>query len=128
MEKTKKNFGKYISAVSAILLLSMCVSWFALSDLADTTLQMGTPTTPGNLEAQWAQGQEERLPGVVGKISINDAGQEALEALPGVGEKTAVKIIAYRQENGPFLFLEDIMKVSGIGEKKFEQMKEFITL
>ena len=46
--------------------------------------------------------------------------------LPGVGEKTAKKIIEYRTENNGFTTVEDIMNVSGIGEKKFEQMKPYI--
>lgn len=61
-------------------------------------------------------------------VSINNGTQEELELLPGIGEATALKIIEYRNTNGPFKNIEDIVNVSGIGEKKFEQIKEFITL
>ena len=48
--------------------------------------------------------------------------------LDGVGEATSDKIIAYRQENGSFSRIEEIKEVSGIGEKKFEAMKDAITV
>ncbi|MBQ4250252.1 MAG: helix-hairpin-helix domain-containing protein [Clostridia bacterium] len=59
-------------------------------------------------------------------VNINTAGKYELERLPGVSEATADKIIAYREEFGPFETPEEIMLVSGIGEKKYEAMSEFI--
>lgn len=63
-----------------------------------------------------------------GKININTASTEELMSLDGVGEATADKIIAYRQEHGSFSSIEEIKEVSGIGEKKFEAMKDAITV
>jgi competence protein ComEA len=63
-----------------------------------------------------------------GIININTAGIEALDTLPGIGPSTAQKIIEYRDNNGPFTAKEDIMNVSGIGEAKFAQIEEFITV
>lgn len=62
------------------------------------------------------------------KVSINRASVEELTTLKGVGEATAEKIVAYRQKNGSFSTLEGLMEVSGIGEKKFEALKDQITL
>lgn len=63
-----------------------------------------------------------------GKININTASAAELIALPGIGEKTAEKIIAYRKENGKFKKIEDIQNVKGIAEKKFEKIKNMITV
>ena len=60
------------------------------------------------------------------KININTADQSDLEEIPGVGEATAQKIIEYRKLNGKFKIIEDIKNVSGIGDSKFENMKEKI--
>lgn len=62
------------------------------------------------------------------RVNINTAGPAELETLPGVGPATAQNIIDYRQANGPFARIEDIMDVSGIGPAKFEQMKELIAV
>ena len=59
-------------------------------------------------------------------ININLAGQAQLEELPGIGPALAQRIIDYRSQNGPFAAVEDIMNVSGIGEKRFEQIKSQI--
>lgn len=61
-----------------------------------------------------------------GLVNINTADASALDALPGVGPATAEAIIKDREENGPFASIEDIMRVSGIGEKKFENLKDAI--
>lgn len=62
-----------------------------------------------------------------GKININTADIAELETLSGIGPATAQKIIDYRNENGPFKSIEEIKNVSGIGDRKFEQIKEKIT-
>jgi comEA protein len=59
-------------------------------------------------------------------ININTATKEILVLLPGVGESTAEKIIKYRELHKGFKKIEHIMKVKGIGKKKFENMKEYI--
>ncbi|MCG1012794.1 helix-hairpin-helix domain-containing protein [Tepidanaerobacter sp. GT38] len=61
-----------------------------------------------------------------GKVNINTADETELIQLPGIGPATAQKIIDYRTTNGFFKSIEDIKKVSGIGDKKFEQLKDKI--
>ena len=62
------------------------------------------------------------------KVNINTASKEKLETLPGIGETTAQKIIDYREANGKFKTIEDIKNVSGIGESKYESLKDKITV
>lgn len=61
-------------------------------------------------------------------ISINSADLNQLSSLPGIGIKTAEKIIEYRNNNGSFNSLEELMNVKGIGKSKFNKIKEYITL
>ena len=60
------------------------------------------------------------------QININTASQTQLETLPGIGPSTALKIIQYREENGKFNSIEDIKNVNGIGDAKFESIKDYI--
>lgn len=60
------------------------------------------------------------------KVNINTASAAQLDALPGVGASTAQKIIADREANGPFKTIEDLKRVSGIGEKKFASLSDAI--
>lgn len=62
------------------------------------------------------------------KININTATQAELETLPGIGPSTALKIINYRKENGKYKTIEDIKKVSGIGDSKYNKIKELIKI
>lgn len=62
------------------------------------------------------------------KININTADSETLQTLPGIGEKRAEDIIAYREAHGPFRIAEDLTKVKGIGESILEGLLEQITV
>ena len=61
-------------------------------------------------------------------ININTASSEELEELPGIGETLALRIIAYREEHGPFQAIEDISNVSGIGDGKLAAIQDYITV
>jgi len=61
-------------------------------------------------------------------ININKASEAELQEIPGIGPAMAQKIINYRDENGKFKTIEDIKNVSGIGDKKFENIKEYISV
>lgn len=61
-----------------------------------------------------------------GKVNINIADQKTLESVPGIGSGTAKKILEHRGTKGPFTVPEDLKKVSGIGNSKFEKLKQYI--
>jgi competence protein ComEA len=62
-----------------------------------------------------------------GKVNINTADREELDRLPGIGPVLAQRIIDYRKAHGPFRDIADLKKVSGIGEAKFNQVKDKVT-
>lgn len=61
-------------------------------------------------------------------VNINKATQSELETIPGIGSSIAQKIISYRDENGKFLSIEDIKNVNGIGDNKYEAIKDYISV
>lgn len=62
------------------------------------------------------------------KVDINSASVKELQTLPQIGAVVAQRIVDYREENGRFSKIEDIMKVKGIGEKTFLKIKPLITV
>ncbi|MFA6074333.1 MAG: helix-hairpin-helix domain-containing protein [Negativicutes bacterium] len=64
----------------------------------------------------------------VQKISINTADKVSISALPGIGDALAQRIIDYRTKNGSFTVIEDVKKVSGIGDARYNKIKDQITL
>ena len=61
-------------------------------------------------------------------VNLNTATAAQLETLPGIGQKTAERILEYRQKNGNFKKIEELMNVKGIGEKSFLKMKDRLTV
>ena len=81
-------------------------------------------------------GMTENLGKIAGKatsaaqqlLDINSATAEQLQQLPGVGEKIAERIVKYREENGPFSKIEDLLNVEGIDEKKLKKIRPLIEI
>ena len=61
-------------------------------------------------------------------VNLNTATVKDFEVLPGIGAKTAARIIEYRQKNGPFKKIEELMNVEGIGEKSFLRLRPQLTV
>ena len=62
------------------------------------------------------------------KINLNSATAEQLTSIPGIGPATAKLIIEHRTKAGKFNRIEELMNIRGIGEKKFQQIKDLLTL
>lgn len=61
-------------------------------------------------------------------IDINTATEEELQALPGIGQTRAQAIVAYREEHGPFRYVENLREVAGIGEGTLEKIMDYVTV
>lgn len=77
-----------------------------------------------NIESEPTSQEKEKID--TNKIDINTATLSELDSLPGFGEVTAQKIIEYRDENSKFNSIEEIKNIKGIGDKKFNNVKEYI--
>ena len=100
-------------------------------------LAQGADTSSMNLALPLGDGQKVHVPfegeaaGSVSSsmpslVNINSATAEELDSLPGVGPSTAAAIVEDRDANGPFSSVEDLMRVSGIGVKKFAKLRDHI--
>jgi competence protein ComEA len=89
-----------------------------------------TPPTshPAKTVAQSSGHGEKLTSPSQGTVNVNTASAEQLERLPGVGPSYALRIIEFRKANGPFTNPEQLMDVSGIGEKKFAKMRPFVRI
>jgi competence protein ComEA len=76
--------------------------------------------------AQTASGKSESRP--LATVNLNTATAAELETLPGIGASTAARILEYRQKNGPFKKIEELMNVQGVGEKSFLKLRQQITV
>jgi competence protein ComEA len=69
-----------------------------------------------------------KIPTVSSPINLNTATQAQLDTLPGIGPVMAARIIAYKLKNGPFLLIEDLKKVTGIGDNKFAEISKLVRI
>lgn len=95
-----------------------------------TKIEVAEMKEQGQLKQNWENDKEQNVTDKMnqGTVNINTAGIEELCSLCGIGESRARSIIAYREEEGAFQKIEDIMKVQGIKEAAFEKIKDDIVV
>lgn len=120
-----KGLILFLLALSAVFLVAVCALSVAntpsIAPLLSETLPVTTYTVATTTTASHTD-QTSIL------ISVNTATKEQLMELPGIGEVLAENIIEFREKNGGIFYLDDLLDVKGIGEKKLEEILPFITL
>jgi comEA protein len=101
------------------------LSSVALSGIC--ALVLAQPHAAATAASQSASRGSTKAP-FTGTVNINTASVTDLQALPGVGAKTAALIVEYREKNGPFKKVEELMNIRGIGEKNFLKLKPQVTV
>lgn len=95
-------------------LASVVIAWILLTSAALTAGQQDTPPPQARSSSP--------------AVNLNTATQAQLESLPGIGAATAKRILEYRQKNGSFKKIEELMNVKGIGEKSFLKLKPHVSV
>ena len=123
-----KNTPVSILACACLILAAFLFGLYLGRNISGTEIQTSviTPqTTPSSVSS--SQSTSSSATQTDGKININTADFYTLMTLPGIGETYAQRIIDYRNANGPFQDISDIKNVDGIGEKRYESIKNLIT-
>lgn len=113
-----KKQGLALLFALAGICFGLCLGFFAGRNLPEEVPEIGIIQLPA---------PEETQPAKPGLIDINTADAALLAMLPGIGEAMADRIISYRIEYGPFQSCEELLNVSGIGEKTLSEMLPYIT-
>lgn len=117
---------KFLMGVTLLLAALIVVyNAFYIPDAVSFTQISTDGSQSEELESGQTEKEEETNPG---KVSINRADETELDTLPGIGPALAKAIVEYREENGGFSSLEELMEVPGIGEKKFAELKDLVSL
>lgn len=115
----------------AIVADAIAASGGALEGAALEAVNLAAPVTAGehiHVSGPGETGSVAAASAGNGLISLNQADAAALEALPGVGPVLAERIIAHREEHGPFQSVEDLLEVPGIGEAKLASIRDLVAV
>lgn len=125
-----KKQGTVIIMVLVLFFVGLSLGFFIGRNLSNPPVLVSMIDSPAAATEPIAQAvsqspEQSATSGVL--VDINTAGVQELTALPGIGNALAMRIIEYRQSNGNFQTVEDLINISGIGEKKLEQLLPYAT-
>ncbi|GAA4189937.1 hypothetical protein GCM10022219_06470 [Microbacterium oryzae] len=131
--------GLYVLAAGARVVDAISAAGGLADDADAAAVNLARPLADGEQLGVPAVGEEPPPPapssgtgsgpsGGEALVSLNSADQAALEALPRIGPALAQRIMAWREENGPFMAVEDLLAVPGIGDKMLETLRPLVTL
>ena len=106
--------------MSAMIVLLVAIAWWDVPPLSPAAVTYSTPTETTRTVVPIVSSES--------PISLNTATKEELTRLDGLGEKTAEKILAYRDSHGGFDSVEELLNVDGVGEKKLAAWKPYLTV
>ena len=122
--KDKKNTAfRWVLLNPERVLVAMGLVFVAITIFITSLLNLSTKpvNSPRMDEALMQQSRKDTV-----LIDINTANKDELKLLPGIGDELAKRIVDYREENGFFASVEDLKNVSGIGEKKIDDLRYYI--
>lgn len=127
--KEKSTFGRVVLVLAAVVLLLMGVR-FAIDQRpqagpwqVEVERSDGIDTSASVSHSDWPDSLlEDEV------INLNTAAWRDLARLPGIGETRAKTIVEYRQKNGPFRCVDDLMQVKGVGTQTLEQLRSYVTV
>jgi competence protein ComEA len=122
--------GMYQLPIGARLVDAVFAAGGLTEDADNASVNLARELTDGEQIIVFSISQEGQSPGTTssGLVSLNRAGDKELEELPGIGPALAGRIIAWREANGGFKSVQDLLKVSGIGESLLSGVIDLVTL
>lgn len=117
-----------ITLVLTAAFLAFLLGWFIRGIGGGEAVRVRTANMTAGAETPALPSPTPESGGGTDKININTADAETLQTLPGIGEKRAADIIAYREEHGPFRIVEQLTDVPGIGEGTLAGLIDYVTV
>ena len=127
MQKT--NGLRALLALCLAAILFAAAFFLGRATLRGPVLETQRTASDGAVQSGWISRIKEKAAsaaGASGRVCLNTATREALLALPGIGEKTAERILAYRDTYGKFVTVEQLLDVEGIGEGLLEKLRPYV--